>query len=603
MKPKSQGVKMSRSKSAGKPQNIRQAIIRLARALKPWRWAFAFSCFLAVASTLLALFGPKILGDITTRAVESLTATGQVDWPAITPLFFLLAGLYILSSLSSFVFDYIVHNKVTALFAKSLREQIVAKISRLPVSHFDKVQPGDVISRINNDVGLIDSSLSESIMQVISGFTTVVGSVVIMISLSLPLSLVAFAGIAIAIFAASRTAGLAQKFFRDERKVLGEINDLIEEDYTGQQIIKSNSHGAKSLAKFDKVNQNLFTASWSSQFYGALAFPLVSIFSNLSYVAVCLVGGMLAINKAITIGGVQAFIQYVHNIRRPLTQVAESAATIQHLLSAAERVFDFLDQPEQAPETENPQTIAKVRGAVEFHNVNFAYKEGHPVIKNFSVKIEPGSKVAIVGPTGAGKTTLINLLMRFYEPNSGYITIDGVPTQGMERGYLRGLFGMVLQDTWLFSGTILDNLRYGNQDCSLEQVRQVAKTSGLDHFVESLPETYMTKINEDSDNVSAGEKQLLTITRAMLAGHPMMILDEATSNVDTRTEQIIQDAMNHLTRGRTSFVIAHRLSTIRNADLILVMKDGNVVEQGTHHDLLQQNGFYTELYNSQFETD
>jgi ATP-binding cassette subfamily B protein len=394
-------------------------------------------------------------------------------------------------------------------------------------------------------------------------------------------------------------------YFKRERKILGELNSAVEEDYTGQQIISMNSHERESYEKFSNENDKLYEVSWKSQFFGSLAFPIVHIFTNISYVAICILGGYFTINGVIVIGNFQAFIQYVNRFNRPITEVAQINATIQQVMAAAERIFEFLDAEEEDISKSGREILPDaVKGDVEFHDVSFGYSAEKQVIKNFSTRIEAGKKVAIVGPTGAGKTTIVNLLMRFYDPNSGYITIDEVPTSELKRSNVRNLFGMVLQDTWLFSGTIRENLRYGSissgKAATDEQIEAAIAAVGLKHFIESLPDGLDTKISEDSDNVSAGEKQLLTIARAMVADAPMMILDEATSNVDTRTEQLIQKAFNKLTDGRTSFVIAHRLSTIRDADIILVMRDGNIVEQGKHDDLLKLNGFYAELYNSQF---
>ena len=392
----------------------------------------------------------------------------------------------------------------------------------------------------------------------------------------------------------------AQKYFREQQNTLGVLNSEIEEDYAGEIVIKSNSYEDLALDEFDKINEKLTTVSRRAQVYSSLSFPVTHIFTNLGYVAICALGGVFVVQGQILIGDIQAFIQYVSRFNRPITEIASTTSTLQALLAASERIFDFLNEPEEEPDALPAKTIDKVKGEVEFHDVSFSYLPGRPVIRDFSVKIKPGMNVAIVGPTGAGKTTLINLLMRFYEPSSGYITVDGVPTREMTRADVRGLFGMVLQDTWLFSGTVEENLRYGRLSASLDDIKRAAKASNVDHIIEALPRGYHTMISEDSDNISAGEKQLITIARAMVANPPMMILDEATSNVDTRTEQLIQDSFEKLTHGRTSFVIAHRLSTIRNSDLILVMRDGAVVEQGTHDELLKLNGFYAELYNSQF---
>ena len=392
----------------------------------------------------------------------------------------------------------------------------------------------------------------------------------------------------------------AQKYFREQQNTLGILNSEIEEDYAGEIVIKSNSYEESAMEEFDKINGKLTTVARRAQVYSSLSFPVTHIFTNLGYVAVCALGGIFVVQGQISIGDIQAFVQYVSRFNRPITEIASTTSTLQALLAASERVFEFLNEPEESPDPSPARTIDKVRGEVEFHNVNFGYLPGRPVIRDFSVKVEPGMKVAIVGPTGAGKTTLINLLMRFYDVDSGYITIDGVPTGEMQRADVRKLFGMVLQDTWLFSGTVEENLRYGRLSATLQDIKKAATSANVSHIIEALPKGYRSMISEDSDNISAGEKQLITIARAMVADPPMMILDEATSNVDTRTEQLIQESFEKLTHGRTSFVIAHRLSTIRNSDLILVMRDGAVVEQGNHEELLKLGGFYAELYNSQF---
>lgn len=582
-----------------KPRDFSYALKRFLNSIKRWRIILIITIFLSAIATALTIFGPKLLGNITTIAVTSLQDDGAIAWEPIIQIAVTLIALFLISAVISYV-QGIILTIVSARYTSSLREQIIAKISRLPISYFDKIQYGDVLARINNDVETVSNALSEELTQIITAITMVVGILAMMLSISIPLSLIAIIVVPISIFFISKIMNKAQNYFRQQRALIGKINSTIEEDYTGQLIIKANSHGSRSFRGFSNTNQALYDASWKAQFFGSLAFPVVHIFTNLSYTAICIMGGYLALSGRITIGNVQAFIQYVNQFNRPITEVAEISATLQQMLAAAERVFTFLDEPEETPDVDPARSIANVKGAVEFHDVNFSYDKKKPIIKNFSCTITPGSRVAIVGPTGAGKTTIVNLLMRFYDPDSGYITIDGVPTREMKRADVRGLFGMVLQDTWLFSGTVAENLRYGNHKATNDDVIAAAKLAGVHHFIESLPKGYHTVIDEDSDNVSAGEKQLLTIARAMVKNPPMMILDEATSNVDTRTEQLIQDAFNKLTRGRTSFVIAHRLSTIRNSDLILVMRDGNIVEQGTHEQLLRAKGFYAELYNSQF---
>ena len=582
-----------------KPRNFVTAFKRFLGSIKRWRVAFIITIILSAFATALTIFGPKLLGNVTTIAVTTLQDTGAIDWAPIISIVITLIVLYVASAIISYI-QGIILAIVSARYTSYLREQIIAKISRLPISYFDKVQYGDILSRVNNDVEAVSNALSEELTHTVTSLTMVFGILGMMLSISVWLSLIAVVIVPISIFFITKIMNKAQDYFRKQRALIGKLNSTIEEDYTGQLIIKANSHAGSSYRGFSNTNNALYEASWKSQFFGSLAFPVVHIFTNFSYTAICILGGYLTITGHITIGNVQAFIQYVNQFNRPITEISELGATLQQMLAAAERVFDFLDEPEESPDAEPARTISDVKGAVEFHNVNFSYDGKKPIIKDFSCSITPGSRVAIVGPTGAGKTTIVNLLMRFYDPDSGFITIDGVPTRELSRSGVRGLFGMVLQDTWLFSGSVADNLRYGNHKATNDDLITAAKIAGVHHFIESLPKGYHTMIDEDSDNVSAGEKQLLTIARAFVKNPPMIILDEATSNVDTRTEQLIQDAFNKLTRGRTSFVIAHRLSTIRNSDLILVMKGGNIVEQGTHEQLLRAKGFYAELYNSQF---
>ena len=582
--------------TTAKAKNSRKAWKNVLGSTKKYRLPIIISIFLAISSAVVGLFTPKILGDMTNVAVDTYP---DIDFNTIGGLVILAIVLFIISGILNYIQAYILA-VVSAKYTRDLRKAIIEKISRLPISYFDKHKFGDTLSRMTNDVDVLTTSMSQEIADLSLSFTTLIGVMVMMLTISVPLSLVAFVVVPLSIFVVGKIMKFAQKYFREQQNTLGVLNSKIEEDYAGQIIIKANSCEATAQADFDKTNEKLTRAATKAQIFSALSFPVTSIFTNLGYVAICILGGMFVIQGHINIGGIQAFIQYVSRFNRPITEVASTTATIQSLLAAAERIFDFLDEPEEEPDHEKAQVVKKIRGEVEFHHIDFSYLEDTPVIKDFSVKVEPGMKVAIVGPTGAGKTTIINLLMRFYEPNSGYITVDGVPTAEMKRADVRQMFGMVLQDTWLFSGTIEENLRYGRQDASLAEIKRAAKASNVHHIIESLPKGYNTTISEDSDNISAGEKQLITIARAMVANPPMMILDEATSNVDTRTEQLIQDSFEKLTSGRTSFVIAHRLSTIRNSDLILVMKNGAIVEQGTHDSLLKANGFYAELYNSQF---
>lgn len=587
------------STEVAKPKNFGKTLRRFLQDLKTWRVLLVVSIVLTVISVVLALFGPLILGQITTEAVSSFTTTGAINWGVITSLIIQLVVLYLASAVLNYI-QGVILAIATEQYGKQLRNEIIEKIARLPIAYFDKNQFGDTLSRMNNDVDAITGALSRILSEVLSDAVTIIGIFVMMLTISVPLALVALVILPLSLLSISRLAKKAQGLYRMNRVTLGELNNSIEEDYAGQSIIKANSHEEISIAKFERTNQRLYETGWKAQFLSALAYPIIHILTNLSYAVICVLGGDMVIKGKMAIGQIQAFIQYVSQFNQPIQSVSQIASNIQQTMAAAERVFNFLEEPEEAPDAEPAQVIENAKGEVEFHQIDFSYNAEKEIIKDFSVKIEPGMQVAIVGPTGAGKTTIINLLMRFYDPTSGYIAIDGVPTREMKRADVRKLFGMVLQDTWLFSGTIEENLRYGNPSATHEDIVRATKMSSIHHFIESLPHGYRTQINEDSDNISAGEKQLLTIARAMVANPPMMILDEATSNVDTRTEQLIQNAFAKLTHGRTSFVIAHRLSTIRNSDLILVMKDGQIVEQGKHEELLAQDGFYAELYNSQF---
>lgn len=587
---------MPKASKTDKPKNMRASFAIFLKSIKKYRWGIFASVSLTVGSAILGLFIPKILGDMTTIAVNSYP---DIDWSALGAKAILAIALFTASAALNYGQAYILA-VVSARYTKELREQILDKISRLPISYFDKHQHGDTLSRMSNDVDVLTTSMSQEIADVSLSLTTLIGVMIIMLTISVPLSIVSFVVVPISVVVVGRIMRYAQKYFREQQNTLGILNSKIEEDYSGQVVIKSNSYEDDALADFSKTNEKLTTVARRAQIFSSLSFPVTHIFTNLGYVAVCALGGVFVVQGQINIGDIQAFIQYVSRFNRPITEIASTTSTLQSLLAASERIFEFLNEPEESPDIVPAKKIKDVKGEVEFHDINFGYIKGNPIIKNFSVKVKPGMKVAIVGPTGAGKTTIINLLMRFYEPDSGYITIDGVPTREMNRADVRKMFGMVLQDTWLFSGTVEDNLRYGNQKATLEDIVKAAKASNVDHIIEALPKAYKSEISEDSDNISAGEKQLITIARAMVANPPMMILDEATSNVDTRTEQLIQDSFEKLTRGRTSFVIAHRLSTIRNSDLILVMRDGNIVEQGNHDELLKLGGFYAELYNSQF---
>lgn len=584
--------KLNRKKQKATMKDFRRAV----KSLKAYRLPIVFSVLLAVVSVVLSIFIPKILGDITNIAIATFP---EVDFATILQKVGLVLGLLLPSALAGYIQNLILV-RISAKYTRNLRNQIFDKIAKLPIAYFDKHQYGDTLSRMTNDIETIDNSMSTVISNLATSVTTLLGTMVIMLSISLPLSLVAFIVVPLSVLVVGKIMGRAQKFFLERQNMLGKLNSEIEEDYAGLLIIKSNSHEIQSKADFDEANERLAKVTAKAQFLSSLSFPVTHIFTNFGYAAVVILGGVLTINGALTIGALQAFVQYVSRFNRPITEVASSTSMMQGLLAATQRIFQFLDETEEALDFQPAKKIEKIKGEVGFYNVNFSYEKDKPVITDFSVKVKPGMKVAIVGPTGAGKTTVINLLMRFYEPTSGYITIDGTPIAEMQRTDERKLFGMVLQDTWLFNGTVEENLRYGKHSATHADIVKAAKAANIHHVIEALPKGYKTEISEDSDNISAGEKQLLTIARAMVADPPMMILDEATSNVDTRTEQMIQDSFEKLTTGRTSFVIAHRLSTIRNSDLILVMKDGNIIEQGNHDTLLALGGFYAELYNSQF---
>lgn len=587
------------NQTGAKPKNAKLSMSRFIKSLKPFRWRIILGIALTIASSILSIFGPKLLGNMTNSAVSSFSETGHIDWSPLIAIAIELIILYVASGICGYLQD-IIFGIITAHYTQKLRLEILEKINKIPIAYFDRNKHGDVLSRMSNDVDVLANSLTEELSQVISSAITIIGILIIMFSISIPLSLIAIVAVPLSLLVVGRIMSKAQVYFAARQTTLGKLNSVIEEDYSGQIVIKSNSHEEESLKSFKKVNDELTHQTERSEFLAHLAFPLTHIFTNLSYILICTIGGISVLKGNIPIGNLQSFIQYVNNFNRPITNLSDLTANIQLTLAAAERVFDFLNEKEEIPDKEESVVLENVRGEVEFKNVSFSYNKDKEIIHNFSAKAKPGHQIAIVGPTGAGKTTIINLLMRFYDPQSGEILVDGISTTNMKREDARNLFGMVLQDTWLFSGTIEENLRYGNPKATLEDIKAAAKIANIDHFIESLPHGYHTVISEDSDNISSGEKQLLTIARAMVANPPMMILDEATSNVDTRTEQLIQSAFDKLTKNRTSFVIAHRLSTIRNADLILVMKDGKITEQGDHETLLKQNGFYAELYNSQF---
>lgn len=582
--------------NGGKAKNTKFALREFSRSIKPYAFPIIASVLLSIGSAVVGLFVPKLLGDMTNVAVDTYP---EIDWGAITSKAITVLILFVVSAILQYAQAFVLA-VVSANYTKDLREKILTKISRLPIAYFDKHKYGDTLSRMTNDVDVLTTSMSQEIADISLSLTILIGVMIMMLSISVPLSLVAFVVVPLSVLVVGRITSFAQKYFREQQNTLGVLNSKIEEDYAGLLIIKANSYEDAATSSFSTTNAKLAKAATKAQVFSSLSFPVTHVFTNLGYIAICIMGGMAVIDGNLNIGNIQAFIQYVSRFNRPITEIASTTATIQSLLAASERIFEFLSEPEETPDAEPAATLEKVRGEVEFRDVNFSYNDGTPVIHDFSIKVAPGTNVAIVGPTGAGKTTIINLLMRFYEPTSGEIIVDGVPIKQMTRADARQMFGMVLQDTWLFSGTVEENLKYGRKNATLSDIKAAAKYCNIEHIIEALPHGYKTLISEDSDNISAGEKQLLTIARAMVANPPMLILDEATSNVDTRTEQLIQDSFEKITHGRTSFVIAHRLSTIRNADLIIVMRDGRIVESGNHDSLLKANGFYAELYNSQF---
>lgn len=649
-----QGGPMGNMGAGEKAKNFRGTMKKLVCYLAAFRWQLLAVAVLAVGSTIFAIVSPKILGEATNQIVKDYVSikaydtitkklpadtklpsgttggdilnrlpnksevegkipAGQLDtiraldmtkkpafhFDAIGQIVLWLVGLYLLSATLRYLESWIMTN-VTQKVTFQMRRDISLKINRLPLSYFDKQTYGEVLSRVTNDVDTISQTLNQSLSQIVSAVVMIAGIVAMMLSISWQMTVVALLVLPASMGFVLLIAKKSQVQFTRQQTELGELNGHIEEMYAGHQVMRVFNGQARSLAKFTAINNQLHVSAWKSQFLSGLMWPIMNFVGNLGYVGVAVLGGWLAINGRLQVGDIQAFIQYMRQFNQPIEQTANIANVLQSTAAAAERVFEFIDEPEEAREGRDLVKLEKVKGGVEFDNVTFGYNPDEPVIKGLSARVKPGQRVAIVGPTGAGKTTLVNLLMRFYEIDGGAIKIDGVDIRQMKRSDVRQMFGMVLQDTWLFSGTIRDNLRYGRPDASDDELIATAKEAHVDHFVRSLPGGYDMVLDEEATNISQGEKQLLTIARAMLAKTPMLILDEATSSVDTRTEVLIQQAMDRLMKGKTSFVIAHRLSTIRDADLILVVKDGNIVEQGTHQALLDQHGFYAELYNSQF---
>lgn len=587
-----------------KARDFKGTVRKLIQHLAPYRVTLFTVFFLAIGSTVFSILGPKLLGTATTKLFEGLisqlSGAGAVDFNAIGRILLTVLGLYLFSAGLAYVQGWLMTN-VALRITYQFRTDIMEKINRIPFRYFDGTTHGEVLSRLTNDVDTVNQTLNQSLTQIITSVVTVIGILVMMLSISWQMTLAALLIIPLSMGAVMIIIRQSQKFFAQQQEHLGHVNGHVEEMFGGHIIVKAFNGEARSIEKFDQHNNNLYSVAWKAQFLSGIMMPLMNLIGNLGYVAVVILGGWLAIHQMVTIGDIQAFIQYVRSFTQPITQLANISNILQQTAAAAERVFEFLDEEEETPETQNPVQVRQVAGHVEFRDVYFGYDPEQPVIKGFSAEIQPGQKVAIVGPTGAGKTTMVKLLMRFYDVNRGEIRIDGHNIKDFSRADLRSLFGMVLQDTWLFNGTLMDNIRYGRQDSTEEEAIRAAITAHIDHYVRTLPEGYHMALNEEGNNISQGQKQLLTIARAIMADPPMLILDEATSSVDTHTEILIQRAMDTLMRGRTSFIIAHRLSTIRSADLIIAMRDGSIVEQGTHDELLARDGFYAELYNSQFE--
>ncbi len=588
-----------------KAKDFRGSIKNLIKYIGRYKIAVIIVMICAALSTIFAVIGPKILGNATTALASGLMmqiqGTGTIDLGYIGIILLIVLALYGVSALFMFVQGWLMTG-VTQKICYRMRKEISEKINRMPLKYFESRTYGEVLSRITNDVDTLGMGLNQSITQIITSLCTVVGTLIMMLLISPLMTLIALVILPVSAVIIGVIVKISQKHFRAQQEELGNINGIVEESYGGHLIIKSNNKEAETIEEFEKTNRKLYNSAWKSQFLSGIMMPLMMFVGNLGYAAVALSGGLLAIQGIITIGDIQAFIQYVKNFTQPIQQISQVINQVQSMAAAAERVFEFLNEEEEEQTVENPVDVESVRGDVEFEHVRFGYNEDKIIINDFSAKIRQGQRVAIVGPTGAGKTTMVKLLMRFYDVNSGVIRIDGHDIREFNRRELRNAIGMVLQDTWLFNGTIMENIRYGRLEATDEEVVAAAKAAHADRFIRTLPDGYKMVLNEDASNVSQGQKQLLTIARAILADNPILILDEATSSVDTRTESRIQRAMNNLMKGRTSFIIAHRLSTIKDADLILVMKDGDIIEQGTHEELLGEKGFYYELYNSQFDS-
>lgn len=587
-----------------KPKDFKNSIEKLVRYLGRYWYAIVAVMIFAAVSTVFSVAGPKVMARATNALVEGLgkkiAGTGSIDFTYIAKVLLFTLGLYICSAVFSFIQGMIMTG-ITQKTCYRMRKEISEKINRMPMKYFESRTYGEVLSRITNDVDTLGQSLNQSVTQIITSVATLVGTLVMMISISGIMTLISLVILPVSAILISFVIKHSQKYFRQQQEYLGHINGQVEEVYGGHLVVQAYNKQESTIKKFEDTNQILFQSAWKSQFLSGLMQPIMQFVGNLGYVGVAISGGLLAIRGTIGVGEIQAFIQYVRNFTQPIQQIAQVANMLQSMSAASERVFEFLDEEEEELTVEHAVHLDHVDGYVDFSHVSFGYNPGQIIIRDFSAHVTPGQKIAIVGPTGAGKTTMVKLLMRFYDVTGGAIQVDGHDIRDFNRQELRDAFGMVLQDTWLFKGSIMENIRYGRLDATDEEVIEAAKAAHAHHFIQTLPGGYQMELNEDASNVSQGQKQLLTIARAILADNPILILDEATSSVDTRTEVRIQKALDNLMRGRTSFIIAHRLSTIKNADLILVMKDGDIIEQGTHEQLLAQKGFYADLYNSQFE--
>ena len=590
--------------SVDKPKNFRKSLGKLFKYMGRYKYAIFAVMVMAAISTVFSVAGPKVMGKATTELANGLmkkvNGTGGIDFTLIGKILLITLALYVTSVAFSFIQGWIMTG-ITQKLAYRMRREISEKIDRMPMKYFESRPYGDVLSRITNDVDTLGTGLNQSFTMIITSFATIIGTIVMMLTISPLMTLITFCILPVSAVLLGTVIKKSQSYFSTQQKYLGKINGMVEENYSGQLVIKAFNKEAETIEAFDETNEVLFKSAKKSQFLSGIMMPLMSFVGNLGYVGVAISGGFLAIKGRIGIGDIQAFIQYVRNLTEPMQQVAQVVNQVQSMTAAAERVFEFLEEEEEEATRDAVTIDGELSGSVDFEHVRFGYNADQPVIKDFTVRVEPGQKIAIVGPTGAGKTTIVKLLMRFYDVDAGAIKLDGININNIDRRELRKNFGMVVQDTWLFKGSIMENIRYGRLDATDEEVIEAAKAAYADKFIRTLPGGYNMELNEDASNVSQGQKQLLTIARTILANKKLMILDEATSSVDTRTEVMIQKAMDKLMQGRTSFIIAHRLSTIKNADIILVMKDGDIIEQGSHEKLLEANGFYADLYNSQFE--